>query len=53
MRVIKPRELKLAGHIATIEEGKSDFKILTDKTIEERPLGRPNAYMGGQYLIRS
>ena len=31
VRVIKSRRLKWAGHVVKIEEGKSDFKILTGK----------------------
>ena len=30
-----------AGHVARMEEGKSAFKILTDKSTGKRPLGRP------------
>ena len=37
VRVIKPRRLRWAGHIARMEEGRSAFKILTGK----RPLGMP------------
>ena len=35
------RVIKWAGHVARIEEGKSAFKILTDKPTGKRPLGRP------------
>ena len=41
IRVIKPRRLRWAGHIARMEEGKSAFKILTGKPTGKRPLGRP------------
>jgi hypothetical protein len=34
--VIKSRRLRWAGHVARMEEGRSAFKILTEK----RPLGR-------------
>ena len=37
VRVIKSTRLRLAGHVARMEEGRSAFKILTGK----RPLGRP------------
>ena len=40
-RVIKPRRLRWAGHVARMEEGRSAFKILTDKPTGKRPLGRP------------
>ena len=36
VRVIKPRRLRWAGHLATMEGSRSDFKILTGK-----PTGRP------------
>ena len=32
-RVIKSRRLRWAGHVARMEEGRSDFKILTGKPI--------------------
>ena len=41
LRVIKSRRLRWAGHVATMEEGRSAFKILTDKPTGKRPLGRP------------
>ena len=41
VRVIKYRRLRWAGHVARMEEGRSAFKILTGKSIEKRPLGRP------------
>ena len=41
LRVIKFIRLRGAGHIARIEEGRSSFKILTDKPAGKRPLGRP------------
>ena len=40
VRVIKSRRLRLAGHVARMEEGKSAFKILTGKPTGKRPLGR-------------
>ena len=39
--VIKSRRLRLAGHVARMEEGRSAFKILTGKPTGRRPLGRP------------
>ena len=41
VRVIKPRRLRWAGHVARMEEGRSGFKMLTDKPTGKRPLGRP------------
>ena len=31
----------MAGHVASIEKGKSTFKILTGNPIGKRPWGRP------------
>ena len=39
--VIKSRKVRLAGHVARMEEGRSGFKILTGKPTGKRPLGRP------------
>ena len=39
IRVIKSRRLRWAGHVAKLEEGRSAFKILTDKPTKKRPLG--------------
>ena len=33
--------LRWACHVVRMEEGRSDFKILTDKSTGNRPLGRP------------
>ena len=41
VRVNKSRILRLAGHVARIEESRSAFKILTGKSTGKRPLGRP------------
>ena len=41
VRMIKPRRLRWAGHVAWMEEGRSAFKILTGKPTGKRPLGRP------------
>ena len=38
--MIKSRRLRWAGHITRME-GRSAFKILTDKPTGKRPLGRP------------
>ena len=39
--MIKSRRLRWAGHVARMEEGRSDFKVLTGKPTGKRPLGRP------------
>ena len=39
--MIKSKRLRWSDHVARMEEGKSAFKILTDKTIGKRPLGSP------------
>ena len=43
VRVIKSRKLRLAGHVARMEEGRSAFKIITSrpKPTGKRPLRRP------------
>ena len=41
VRVIKSRRLSWAGHLARMEEGRSAFKILTDKPTGKITLGRP------------
>ena len=41
VRVIKSRRLRLAGHAAEVEEGRSAFKILTGEPKGRGPLGRP------------
>ena len=39
--MIKSRRLKCARHVARMDESRNDFKILTGKPTEKRPLGRP------------
>ena len=46
--MIKSRRLRLPGHVARMEEGRSAFKILKVKPTGKIPLGRPSL-MGGQY----
>ena len=41
VRVIKVRILRLADHVARMEDGRRAFKILTSKPTGERLLGRP------------
>ena len=40
VRVIESRRLRLAGHVARMEEGRSTSKILTGKPTGKRHLGR-------------
>jgi len=44
--VIKSRRLRWTGHVATMEEGRSAFKMLTGKSSVKRPLGRPRSRWG-------
>ena len=39
--MIKSRRLRWAGHVARMEESRITFEILTGKSTEKRPLGRP------------
>ena len=39
--MIKSRRLRLTGHVVTLEEDRSAFKILTGKPTRRRPLRRP------------
>ena len=39
--MIKSRRLRSAGHVASLREGRSNFKILTGKPTGKRPLKRP------------
>ena len=41
VRVIKSRRLRWAGHVASMEESRSAFKILTGKPTGKSPLRRP------------
>ena len=41
VRVIKSRRMRWAGHVASMEEGKSVHKVLVGKSEGKRPLGRP------------
>jgi hypothetical protein len=41
VRLVKSRRLRWAGRVVRMEEGRSAFKILTDKPTGKGPLGRP------------
>ena len=46
-QVIKSRRLRLAGHVARMEETRSAFKILRGTPTGKRPLGEAQVNMGG------
>ena len=41
VRVIKSRRMRLAGHVARVEEGRVVYKVVVGKPEGKRPLGRP------------
>ena len=41
MRVIKPRRMIWAGHVARMGKGRGVYRILVGKPEGRRPLGRP------------
>ena len=41
VRVIKSRRMKWAGHVARMEEGRGEHKVLVGKPEGKRPLGIP------------
>ena len=41
VRVVKPRRMKWAGHVARIGEGRGVHRVLVRKPEGKRPLGRP------------
>ena len=41
VRVIKSRRRRRAGHVARMEEGRGEHKVLVGKPEGKRPLGRP------------
>ena len=41
VRVIKPRRMRQAGHVARMGEGRGVHKVLVGKPEGKRPLGRP------------
>ena len=47
VRVIKSRRVRLLGHVAGMEEGRSAFKILTRTPTEKIPLGKPRRRQEG------
>ena len=46
VRVIKSRIMRLAGHVARMEEGRGVHKVLVGKPEGKRPLGRPRRTWG-------
>ena len=41
MRVIKPRRMRWAGHVARMGEERGVYRVLVGKPEGRRPLGRP------------
>jgi len=41
VRVIKPRRMRWAGHVARMGEEKEVYRVLVGKPERRRPLGRP------------
>jgi hypothetical protein len=41
IRVIKPRRMRWAGHVARMGEGRGAYRILVGRPERRRPLGRP------------
>jgi hypothetical protein len=41
VRAIKSRRMRLAGHVARIEEGTHVYRVLVGKPEGKRPVGRP------------
>ena len=41
VRVVKSRRMRLAGHVATMVEGRGVLRVLVGKPEGKRPLGRP------------
>ena len=41
MRVIQPRRMRWAGHVARMEEERGVYRVLVGKLEGKRPLGRP------------
>jgi hypothetical protein len=41
VRVVKPRRMKWAGHVASMAEGRGVHRVLVGKPEGKKPLGRP------------
>jgi hypothetical protein len=41
IRIIKPRRMKWAGHVARMREKRNAYRLLAGKPERKRPLGRP------------
>jgi hypothetical protein len=41
VRMIKPRRIRWAGHVARLEEGRGVHRVLVGRPESKRPLGRP------------
>jgi hypothetical protein len=50
VKVIKLRRLRLAGHVASMEEGRGVYKVLVGRPEKNRPLG--DLGVGGRITLR-
>jgi hypothetical protein len=41
VRLMKPRKIRLAVHVARMGEGRGVYRVLVGKPLENMPLGRP------------
>jgi hypothetical protein len=41
IRIIKPRRMRLTGHVARMEKKRNAYRLLVGKSEGKRPLGRP------------
>jgi hypothetical protein len=46
IRMTNSRRIRWTSQVATMEEGRSSFKIFSGKPTGKRPLGRPNRWEG-------
>jgi hypothetical protein len=47
IRVIKPRRLRRAGHVAHMGERRNAYRVSVGKLVGTRPLRRPRGRWGG------
>jgi hypothetical protein len=50
IRMIKPRRIRSAGHVALMGEKRNSYRILVKKPEEKRPLGRPRRRWEGNIV---
>jgi hypothetical protein len=51
VRMIKPRRMRLVGHVARMGEGKVVYRVLVGKPERRRPLGRPRLRWEGNIRL--